>query len=372
MTTPILNTTTFIYAANTILLLLSFRIGNVISFQPNYLSSLHSNPNRAYRTYRTYRTYGTFSSSNKLLQSTPTSTETSELVKVAPESSSESVEKFYDVLKSCGRDINAEPVQEALTELQNIYNNNDIDARMTKSTSSTTDIDTITSFDYEGDWLMETLPSFLDLQGHNSDGDSIYTMGRLSFNMIQPSNVLCSVQKVTQHIHKLDESTATATASLPDLIPKSLRKELEEDASGLRTFRTDVHFTIESNGVQGILQTDGYTIPNPTMENRYTCWFTGGKCFAVNGKDKDTRRKWRQAFGTELKLKKRERFQLWMAKLLMGAEPSSGMLKDDSLQYVMKRPIGGHSTAFLQVLYMDDKTRITQGNRGTVVAVTRL
>jgi len=173
-------------------------------------------------------------------------------------------------------------------------------------------------------------------------------------NMIQPSNVLCSVQKITQHIHKLSNDPNhldpnDGSIFLPELIPKRLREELEVDASELRSYRTDVHFTVESNGVKGVLQMDGYTIPNPTVENRYSIWFIGGRCYALNAKDKDTRQKWRDVFGTELKLKKRERFQLWMAKLMMGAEPSSGMLEDDSLQYVMKKPIGGHNVAYQQV-----------------------
>lgn len=121
---------------------------------------------------------------------------------------------------------------------------------------------------------------------------------------------------------------------------------------------------------------DGFTVPNPSEANRYSIWFTGGRIYALNGQDPQ---KWRDIFGTELglpppksKLKKRERFQLWIAKMMMGATPSDGILEDGSLAYAMKKPIGGHNTAYQQVLYLDDDTRITEGNRGTVVVVSRL
>ncbi|GFH53866.1 hypothetical protein CTEN210_10342 [Chaetoceros tenuissimus] len=320
------------------------------------LSSLHIGTTRAFSFHKPTSSESTHSS---LFQSATSTSFTSS------EQGTTSSEKFYEVLKSYGRDIDAEPVQDVLKDLKQVYSNAGIDARIS------------TSPDYDGDWFMETHPTFPDLQGRNKDGDALYTMGRLTYNMIQPSNVLCSVQKITQHIHKLSDdpthvNSQDGSVILPELIPKRLREELEVDASELRSYRTDVHFTVESSGVQGVLQMDGYTIPNPTVENRYSIWFTGGRCYALNGKDKDARQKWRDVFGTELKLKKREKFQLWMAKLMMGAQPSSGMLEDDSLQYVMKKPIGGHNVAYQQVLYLDDETRITEGNRGTVVVVSRI
>lgn len=271
------------------------------------------------------------------------------------------LERFYTVLKSSERDVGAAPVREALDDLSALY---------------TTDARTSTSPEYDGNWLMETHPTFPDLLGRNGDGDALYTLGRLTYNMIQPADVVCSIQRITQHIHKLSSDPVNLNEDgsivIPEFIPKSLREEIESDPSELRTYRTDVHFTVEEVGVRGVLQMDGYTVPNPDVENRYSIWFTGGRCYALNGTE--DAKKWRDVFGTELqpKLKKRERFQLWLAKLMMGAEPSKGMLEDHSLTYVMKRPIGGHGVAYQQVLHLDDGTRITEGNRGTVVVVSRI
>mmetsp|Transcript_1003 Transcript_1003/g.1708 ORF Transcript_1003/g.1708 Transcript_1003/m.1708 type:complete len:234 (+) Transcript_1003:327-1028(+) len=227
---------------------------------------------------------------------------------------------------------------------------------------------------YDGDWVTETLPTFPNLIGFNENGESLYSLGRLTFAMIRPGDKVCAITKITQHIHKLScdptQLNEDGSVVLPSLVPKSLRGEVEEDPSEIRSYRTDVHFTLEENSVKGVLQMDGFTIPNPSEPNRYSIWFTGGRCYALEGQSAD---QWHDVFGTELpKLKKRERFQRWIAKLLMGAEPSDGLLEDGSLAYAMKNPLGGHKTAFQQVLYLDDDVRITEGNRGTIVVVSRI
>jgi hypothetical protein len=275
------------------------------------------------------------------------------------DTSSRELKEFYDSLLSSGRDIDAASVKISLDQLTQTY---------------TTDARTTTSPSYDGDWQMETLPSFPDVLGYNEEGDALYTMARLTYNMIKPGNMVVSIHKITQHIHKLSIDPAHLDSEgaviLPPFIPKSLREEVEEDASELRSYRTDVHFTIEDNGIEGVLQMDGYTLPNPSEDNRYSIWFTGGRCYALNGQDA---KQWQDVFGTELpKLKKRERFNLWMAKMIMGAQPSEGMLEDGTLAYSLTKPIGGHKVAFQQVIYLDDETIITLGNRGTIIVVSRM
>jgi hypothetical protein len=142
--------------------------------------------------------------------------------------SSTDVEEFYQTLVSSGRDIEAAAVKSALDKLSQTY---------------TTDARTCTSLspNYDGDWIMESLPTFPDLLGYNNDGDALYTMGRLTYNLIQPANVVCSVQKITQHIHKLSNDPASLDAEgsvmIPPFVPKSLREEIEKDPSELRSYR---------------------------------------------------------------------------------------------------------------------------------------
>jgi len=269
-------------------------------------------------------------------------------------------EAFYEALMAEDRHSNTAPVKQALDELSKSYK---LDAR--------------TSEYNDGDWMLETRPTFPGLLGYNEDGDALFTMGKLTYNMIYPTNLMCSVQKMTQHIHKMNKDPQnidprTGRVMLPPYIPKSLQHELLQDASQLRSVRNDVHFTVEENGVQGVLQMDGFTIPNPNEVNKYSIWFTGGRCYSLNN-DKSEIKNWRSVFGTDQpKFNKLEQVQLWMAKRLMGAEPSKGIQRDGSLTYVMKKPVGGHRQAYQQVLYLDDKIRVTVGNKGTIVVVSRM
>lgn len=158
---------------------------------------------------------------------------------------------------------------------------------------------------------------------------------------------------------------------IPPFIPKSLGGEVEEDASELRSHRTDVHFALEDHkGIKGVLQMDGYTLPNPSEDNRCSIWFTGGRCCAMNRQDA---KQWQDVFRAELpRVTMKERFNLWMARLIMGAQPSDGMLEDGSLACSLTKPIGGHKTAFQQVIHLDAKTRINVGNRGTAIVVSKM
>ena len=279
--------------------------------------------------------------------------------RASPKLAKERRRAFCQALHEQDGDTRSKPVLQSLERLAETYT---LDAR--------------TSEFNDGDWVLETQPTFPGLLGYNEDGDALFTMGKLTYNMIYPTNVVCSVQKMTQHIHKLSEDPEnicpeTGKVLLPPYIPSSLQEELNKDPSELRSVRNDVHFTIEENGIQGVLQMDGFTIPNPHEKNRYSIWFTGGRCYALNPQRDG--KKWRSVFGTDLpKFNKLEQVQLWMANLFMGAEPTKGMRQDGSLTYVMKKPIGGHQQAYQQVLYLDDKLRVTVGNKGTIVVVSRM
>jgi len=133
-----------------LLVLLSIHISTTRAFNFNLL---HSAPSLVSSPY---------SPGIKLFQSKTTTSNTS-LEKVP-----KSTENFYEVLKSSERDLDAVPVQDALRDLENIYTNDGIDARIS------------TSPNYDGDWFMETHPTFPDLQGRNQDGDALYNMGRLT------------------------------------------------------------------------------------------------------------------------------------------------------------------------------------------------
>ena len=52
------------------------------------------------------------------------------------------------------------------------------------------------STNIDGTWLTLSPPEYSSSSlGHNAQGDSLYTLGRMTFDMYQPSGLVCSVQK---------------------------------------------------------------------------------------------------------------------------------------------------------------------------------
>jgi hypothetical protein len=82
----------------------------------------------------------------------------------------------------------------------------------------------------EGMWLTLTKPTFFGNLGDNDQGDPMYTLGRMSFDMFSPSDLVCSLQGNFNSVQAIEP-----TESL--LIPKSLRDEVSSGGSKLRTYK---------------------------------------------------------------------------------------------------------------------------------------
>ena len=139
-------------------------------------------------------------------------------------------------------------------------------------------------------------------------------------------------------------------------------------------------FTVESDGVgfgpycpnskiskpiRGIMSTNGYVLPDPNTPNRLSVWFTDGK-IEINDKDADTMQEWEKIFQVLPRRHIQEKARVLAAKLLLGATVPEEIEEDGSMSYHFKRPIGGHGTAYIDHLYLDDTLRIVQGHRGSL------
>jgi hypothetical protein len=120
--------------------------------------------------------------SRHLSSTPPQSSDDDFLDGIAASDASREQKNFFDVLLLSKRDIDAAPVKIALDRLSQTHTAN---ARTNPS--------------YDGDWQMETLPTFPELLGCNEEGDALHTMGRLTHNMIKPANIICSIQNIAQH-----------------------------------------------------------------------------------------------------------------------------------------------------------------------------
>ncbi|KAL7480889.1 hypothetical protein ACHAW6_006551 [Cyclotella cf. meneghiniana] len=287
----------------------------------------------------------------------------------------------------------------------------------------------------EGSWVNMSRPNYVECLGKNREGDFMYTLGRMSFDMFQPGDLICSVQSTHNNIRIVGEQE-----ELPSFVPKSLREEVaslsnsDGDSTSkrplLRSYDIAVSMTIEpptsvgqpeplgsptpTKRLRAIIAVKGYVLPDPHTPNRLTVWFTGGKlCPAKlasnddedsDDEEEDNTRKhksnskkqpvkkeaeeedeeyggfeeWADLF-SKGKWRKTlgERARAMAAKLLLGAEIPNKMEDDGKMEYALHRPgnqqlsMGGHSKVYVDVMYLDEDILIMRGHHGTIYAMAR-
>lgn len=92
------------------------------------------------------------------------------------------------------------------------------------------------STNIDGTWLTVSAPEYKSSLGKNDQGEQLYTLGRMAFDMYQPADLVCSIQKQYNTVSSVDRK------ALPMYVPKSLREEVDnergEDISGrLKTYK---------------------------------------------------------------------------------------------------------------------------------------
>jgi hypothetical protein len=269
-------------------------------------------------------------------------------------------------------DVESDKFKMALKPLLHYFSQNCVDTRPHLSGNQS----------LEGQWLSLSKPSYFASLGDNDNGDPMYTMGRMSFDMFSPTNLVCSLQGNFNPVEVVSDQERKA---ILDTVPKSLRDEVEAGNTVLRTYHIVAAFTIESNSasfpdapnkdvhrpIKGIMTTFGYSLPDPAVENRHSIWFTGGRIEPNN--DPADIFAWKKLF-TEHPPKHTlgEKAKLLAVKLLMGATAPKPMGEDGSMEYSFTRPLGGHGMAYVDVIYLDETLRIVRGHRGTVMVFSRL
>jgi len=233
-----------------------------------------------------------------------------------------------------------------------------------------------------GMWLTLSKPTFFGQLGENDSGDPLYTLGRMSFDMFSPTNLVCSLQGNFNSVEEVK--------SLDDVkyVPKSLRAEIAAKRSQLRTYNIIAAFTIETplaaypdapnqdvhRPIRGLMHTYGFSLPDPDTPHRDTIWITGGRIEPNN--DTQDFQAWKRQF--ELHPAKVSGFgqkaKFLAVKLLMGATATAAVMdeSDGSFEYAFTRPLGGHGVAYIDTLFVDDSLRVVRGHRGTTFVFTRL
>mmetsp|Transcript_21421 Transcript_21421/g.35454 ORF Transcript_21421/g.35454 Transcript_21421/m.35454 type:complete len:567 (+) Transcript_21421:150-1850(+) len=286
-------------------------------------------------------------------------------------------------LKRNGGILEDPSLKTGLSILESYYLSSDLDARRADTDAFPYEID--------GTWLTLSRPTYTECQGKNNSDEYLYSLGRMSFDMFRPTNLKCSIQGIFNTVQMLDASKGELPFSMPRKIRKELGKSLVDGGvKGLRTYNIVVALTIEpdqtragrpANGsraedvitrpIRGIMTNYGYLLPDPNVANRLSVWFTGGS-FEVNDDEQDLE-EWKKIFGEDAPNRDMGEFaRVLAAKVLLGASISDKMEENGTLSYFLKRPIGGHGSAFCDIMYMDDKLRLMRGHNGSIFAFSKV
>lgn len=194
----------------------------------------------------------------------------------------------------------------------------------------------------DGQWLLINAPNFPN--GELRDGKYIYTLGRLAFNMFQPTSLKIAIDRVMQPV-----------------IPVGNGQQ--------RTHDIIVEFTtIDENipQLQGIVRNLG--VCEPKDDRTLQVQFTGGELAPKNSNDLEA---WTAVFGDRSKLSKtslKEKLMNGVLKMMFGIVPPEEIDRTTGrVSFQMRRSPKGN----LEILYLDEELRITRGERGTVLVCER-
>ena len=227
----------------------------------------------------------------------------------------------------------------------------------------------------DGTWILISPPDYPSCLGTNMNGDKLYTLARMSFGMYQPGALLCSIQQQFNTI-----SSVKNKAEMPEYVPTSLKKEVDDElgkCSGrMKTYNIIASFTIEGQdgdkALRGIMTNYAYTLPDPSLPGRLSIWFTGGTIEPA-AEDEESVRAWKKAFGT---LEDNSEDQgadkaLHLAQHILLGAVSEPMDEKGVIGFHLKNPIGGHGSAFCDIVYKDNDMRVMRGHSGSVFVFKR-
>ncbi|MDZ7957531.1 MAG: PAP/fibrillin family protein [Aulosira sp. DedQUE10] len=195
----------------------------------------------------------------------------------------------------------------------------------------------------DSNWLLISAPNFPEGE-QLVDGSFTYTLGRLAFNMFQPTGLKVAIQRVLQPVFLLKNGTQRSH----DIVVE---------------FTTIDESVLKLNGIvrnQGVCQ--------PFNDTALQVKFTGGILtpqYTQNIED------WKAIFGNQQRSSRigfKENLMSGFLRLMFGLVPPQGMnLDTGEIAFTMRRSPKGR----LEILYLDEELRITRGERGTVLVSER-
>jgi len=220
-----------------------------------------------------------------------------------------------------------------------------------------------------GRWTAATRPRFPGEVGKTDAGACRYALGRMSFGLFAPADVVVEVEECRNVVRKLKNPPP-----LPDaLVSRRIRdRKLPVDPKDVRSYDVETRFAVadaRGAGLRGALVTRGFCAPAhdaaPDAAHRLDVWFVGGDLYPVDDGDAEA---WSALFGAA-HLPRRSvgsRLGLWFASVALGIDLEPPEPRGVQ-RYTVARPVVG----YVDVLYADADLRVTRGNRGSLVVTRR-
>lgn len=139
-------------------------------------------------------------------------------------------EKLLHALAVTGGDVDSKIFEEALLPLEHYYAEMGWDARDPNGIYSQHDH----TRRVEGMWLTLSKPTYFGNLGETSNGDPMYTLGRMAFDMFLPTQLICSLQGNFNPVHIVPPDER---AELIKKCPKSLVDEITSGNAVLREYK---------------------------------------------------------------------------------------------------------------------------------------
>jgi len=236
-----------------------------------------------------------------------------------------------------------------------------------------------------GVWVTLSRPDFKECLGQNESGEFIYTLGRMAFDMFRPTNLRCNIQGIFTVFGDVGENVDEM------YIPWNIRKQALHK---IRSYNIAVAFTIEppstasfSRPLRALLTNHGYILPDLFKPRRHSFWFTHGileedhQDFSPSSDSSDDTSpsstsstgpslEWTEIFGDHVVSGRnaKEKARILAAQVLLGASIPDKINADGSMEYWLKRPIGG----YLDTFYVDHTLQICKGNLGSIFVLHRI
>lgn len=211
-----------------------------------------------------------------------------------------------------------------------------------------------------GEFHALTSPNFPGRISSNKGQEDLvqYTLGRLSFNIFQPQQLICTLRTIRNPV-KLNppiEGDGKKVWSYPLILDISIHSPLGED-------------------LPATLENEATCYEHAERKGRVMVSFSGGTLTPTEevAMNPSKLKMWAQTFEGAYTKADEERSYIgrifqYIGQLLLGLTlPTDHSLLKNRVHFDLKRSPVGH----LDVLFLDEDLRITKGNRGTLVVVER-